>query len=74
MELTKVACLLCGGVFKVEEPPPIEVVEPSFTTEGHPVGAYTASSTELTDDAAARAYCRETCPWCKDDSAENANR
>jgi hypothetical protein len=68
MTLTKVVCVICDGIFKVEQAPPIEIVEPMFDMTGHPSDAYESSALSLTDDAASVAYCRQNCPWCRPDS------
>lgn len=65
MTLRKVVCVICRGIFKVEEDPPAEIVAPCYDAEGRPADPYSLSALRLTDDPDSVDYCQRKCSWCR---------
>jgi hypothetical protein len=62
----KVICVICRGIFGVEQNPPREIVEDAacyFDREDD--DAATLGALQLISDPASVDYCQRHCAWCR---------
>jgi hypothetical protein len=64
--MRKVICVICGGIFKVEQAPPPELLaEAGFDAQGQIVDPYSLSALRLRGDPESVDYCQRTCAYCR---------
>ena len=64
--MRKVICVICGGIFKVEEPPPLEIMDRGWAgSDGSQLDPYALSALRLDGSIASVDYSQQKCAYCR---------